>query len=222
MFAHINTGIKNQVLPNSSSTINCIMHLNISFHELQLTQGSSYITLSKWFASKNAVLNPQNKKDEECFKWAVNAELHHEEISSHPERISKLKPYSDLYNWKGLDFPVTGRNIDKFKKSNKDIAVNVLYIHQKEEGKSKGKIVILRRSDGDITHDKVVNLLLITDDEKLQYTCIKSLSGLLSRENRVKRDQQYCCVNCLQAFNSTSLRDKHYGDCIDHEVCCQA
>ena len=40
---------------------------------------------------------------------------------------------------------MTVSQIDKFEKNNKDIAVNVLYIHQKEEGKSKGKIAILRK-----------------------------------------------------------------------------
>ena len=48
--------------------------------------------------------------------------------------------FSDFYNWKGLEFPVTVSQIDKFEKNNKDIAVNVLYLHQKEEGKSKVKI----------------------------------------------------------------------------------
>ena len=89
------------------------------------------------------MLNPKNEDDEECFKWAVIAALHHEEISSHSERISKLEPYSDLYNWKGLDFPMTVNQIDKFEKNNLDIAVNVLYLHRPKEGKSKGKITIL-------------------------------------------------------------------------------
>ena len=76
------------------------------------------------------MLNPQNEEDEECFKWAVIAALHHEDIKKDLQRISKLKPYSDLYNWKGLEFPVTVRQIDKFEKNNPDIAVNVLYLHQ--------------------------------------------------------------------------------------------
>ena len=50
-------------------------------------------------------MNPQNR-DEECFKWAVIAALHHEEIKHHPERISVLDPYKNQYNWEGLDFPV--------------------------------------------------------------------------------------------------------------------
>ena len=50
MFGYIKTGIENPALPKSGFTLDSIMHLDISFHELQLTRGSSYITLSKWLA----------------------------------------------------------------------------------------------------------------------------------------------------------------------------
>ena len=32
-------------------------------------------------------------KDEECFKWAVIAALHHEDIKQNTERISWLRPF---------------------------------------------------------------------------------------------------------------------------------
>ena len=63
-----------------------------------------------------------------------------------------------------------------------------------------------------------MNLLLITDGENRHCTAIKSLLRLLSEENRVKRDQQYYCVNCLQVFNWTVSQNKHYGNCIDHKA----
>ena len=94
----------------------------------------------------------------------------------------------------------------------------MLYIHQKEEGKSKGKITILQRSDGNITRNKVVNLLLITDGEKRHYTAIKSLSRLLRRENSKRKGEYYFCINCLHGFRTEKSRDKHYGNCIDHEA----
>ena len=82
------------------------MHLCINFHRLVLTRGSSYNELLQWIKSKRAVINPQNK-DEECFKWAVIAALHHEEIKKDHQRISRLSPYEKQYNWKGLEFPVS-------------------------------------------------------------------------------------------------------------------
>ena len=58
------------------------------------------------------MINPQNK-DEECFKWAVIAALHHEEIKEDHQRISRLRPYENQYNWKGVEFPVSIKKIDK-------------------------------------------------------------------------------------------------------------
>ena len=86
--------------------------------------------MPKWLKSKKAVINPQNK-DEECFKWAVIALLHHEEIKKDHQCISRLRPYENQHNWKGLEFPVSIKKIDKFEKSNPDIAAKVLFSKSK-------------------------------------------------------------------------------------------
>ena len=72
------------------------------------------------------MINPQNK-DEGCFKWAVIAASHHEEIKKDHQRISRLRPYENQHNWKGLEFPVSIKVIDKLEKNNPVIAVNVLF-----------------------------------------------------------------------------------------------
>ena len=79
MLAHIKTQTENPKFLESGFTLDKIMHLYINFHRLALTRGSSYTGLPKWIKSKKAVINLQNK-DEECFKWAIIAALHHEEI----------------------------------------------------------------------------------------------------------------------------------------------
>ena len=66
--------------------------------------------------SKQAVINPQ-KKEEECFKWAVIEALHHEEIKHHPERISLLRPYENQYNWEGLEFQYQLRRLINLKRT---------------------------------------------------------------------------------------------------------
>ena len=137
MFAYIKTQIENPKLPKSGFTLDSITQMDIGFHKLTLTRGSSYIKVPAWIASKKAVINPQNT-DEECFKWAVIASLHHEEIDSHPERITKLQHYEDQCNWQGLEFPVAINKIGKFEKNNEDIAVNVLCIYSgQKRGTSK-------------------------------------------------------------------------------------
>ena len=89
MFAYIKTQTEHPALPESGFTIDHIMHLDIDFHQLELTRGGSHIELPDWIALKKAVINPKNK-DEECFKWAIVAALHHEEIGNNPERLSLI------------------------------------------------------------------------------------------------------------------------------------
>ena len=68
--------------------------------------------LPEWIAGKKAVINPKNE-DEECFKWAVTAALHYEEIKKDHQRISRLRPYEDQYNWNGLEFSLAIQKIGK-------------------------------------------------------------------------------------------------------------
>ena len=43
-------------------------------------------------------MNPINKRDNECFQYAVTATLNHEEIKKDPQGITKIKPYLNKYN----------------------------------------------------------------------------------------------------------------------------
>ena len=154
--------------------------------------------MPEWLKSKKAVINPQNK-DEECFKWAVIEALHHEEIKHHPERISLLRPYENQYNWKGLEFPVSIKKIDKFEKNNPGIAVNVLFSKKKSQN-----VYTARRSERNVKCKKQDNLLMIVDGEKRRYTAIKNISRLLSKLNgKTKRAYHYCMI-CLNDFRTES------------------
>ena len=47
---------------------------------------------------QKVTINPQNSEDNNCFQYAITAALNYQNIDSHPERISKLKPFIDNYN----------------------------------------------------------------------------------------------------------------------------
>ena len=93
-------------------------------------------------SEQKAVINPKNENEEECFKWAITAALHHVEIKSHPECISDLRKYINNYDWSGLKFPLAMKDIDKFEKNN-DISVKVSGINGKD-------IYIQRKSKYDV------------------------------------------------------------------------
>ena len=204
MLAYIKTQVENPQMPESVITLDKIMHLYINFHRLVLTRGGSYIELPILIKSKKAMIDPQNK-DEECFKWAVIAALHHEEIKKDHQCISRLRAYEKQYNWKGLEFPVSIKKIDKFEKNNPGIAVNVLFSNNKNQN-----IYTARRSERNVKCKKQVNLLMIVDGEKRHYTTIKFISRLLSKLNGKTRRAYHFCMNCLNGFRTESARDKHY------------
>ena len=97
------------------------------------------------------MINPRND-DEECFKWSVIAADRWMDIGSHPERVSNLKEFTDNYDWSGLEFPVSIKDIGKFETRN-NISVNVLALDGKD-------IYILRKGG---RNGKETNLLMISE-----------------------------------------------------------
>ena len=83
--------------------------------------------------NKRATINPKNKKDDRCFQYAVAVALNHEQIKDHPERISKIKPFIDKYDWKEIDLSSTGKDWKKFESKNKSIALNILCVSYNTE-----------------------------------------------------------------------------------------
>ena len=53
----------------------------------------------KWLKNKKSTINPNNN-DYKCFQYAVTLALNLDKINNHPERISKIKPFIEQYNWK--------------------------------------------------------------------------------------------------------------------------
>ena len=123
MFAHMMAQIENPPLLNSRFKFDEVLFLDANFHQLNLTRGSSYLSLSSWLAKKKAIINPNND-DNECFKWAVIAALEFPNIKSHPERISNLTKFSNNYDSSGLEFPVLTKDIGLFEINN-DVLINV-------------------------------------------------------------------------------------------------
>lgn len=63
--------MENPNMPGSNSPLNHIIYPSVNFDELVLTQFGFYIGLPELIAFEKDVIKPQNKHDEECFKWAV-------------------------------------------------------------------------------------------------------------------------------------------------------
>ena len=169
MIANMKFQIENPVLLNSRFVFDEVLFLGTNFHRLNLTRGSSYLPLPDWLVRKKVVMNPHNN-NEECFKWAVitaeNAGM------KDPQRVLNLRKFTNNYNWSGLRFPVSIKNINVFEMNN-DISINVLLVDNRD-------IYICRKG---IRRDHEINLLLISEGGIQHYTAIKSLSRLLASKN---------------------------------------
>ena len=84
-------------------------------------KGLSYIHSTK------LTINLKNN-DNNCFQYALTVALNYQNIKKDLQRISKLKPFINQYNWKELDFPSEQKYCKKFELSNKSIALNMLFV----------------------------------------------------------------------------------------------
>ena len=148
---HIQQQVKNPALRDSKFVFNGVIHMDIDFHRFNLTRGSSYIPLPDWLAKKKTIINPKNS-DMECFKWAVIAAMRWEEIDRDHQRITKLKRFEADFDWTGIKFPASFRNIKRFESRN-EITINILAFEDK-------KVYICRKGK---EYDRVANLMLITN-----------------------------------------------------------
>ena len=181
--------IENPALLNSRFVFDGVLYLDVNFHQLNLTRASSYLPLPVWLVRKGAIVNPHND-DEECFKWSVIAV---ENIGMrNPQRVSNLKKFTDNYDWSGLEFPVSTKDIRKFE-TRYNVLVNVLAV----EGRD---IYISRKGWRMGPQDQEINLLLISEDGINHYTAIKSLSRLLSSKNSNTKNKTALLHKLLRGF----------------------
>ena len=60
MSIHMKMQVENLTLANSRFVFDRVLLLDINFHKLNLTRGSSYLPLPDWILSKKAVINLKN------------------------------------------------------------------------------------------------------------------------------------------------------------------
>ena len=71
--------------------------LYYDFNKIILNRSGSYIESAKWIKDKKSTINPRND-DYKCFQYAVTVALNHDKINKHLQRVSKIKPFIDLYD----------------------------------------------------------------------------------------------------------------------------
>ena len=84
--------------------------------------------------------------------------LNYQAIETQPQRISKLKPYINNYNYRGIDFPARPKEWKKFERNNKKNALNILFLPRNTK-----MIRTAYKSKYNNKREKQVILLMITN-----------------------------------------------------------
>ena len=180
-------------------------------NKVSISKGGSYIESPKWLKDKKAIINQKNENFK-CFQYATTLALNFDKISSHPERVSKVKSFIDNYNWNKINFP-SNRNDWNWFEVNKDIALNILYVPFKTK-----KIEIAYKSKYNLVRNNQVILLMISNGENWHYLAVKSLSRLL-RGVSSTHDGGYYCLNCFHSFRTENKLNAHKNVCENRDYC---
>ena len=183
---------------------------NVQFNKIDLRHGASYIDSPEWLKPKKATINPKNTKDVYCFMYAGTIALHHNQLGTNPERISKkLSIYTQFFNWHEIDFAASHEDYTLFEQLNEDIAVNILYRPYKEinicpEYISKGNFgrknqrVLLKTTDDSNSRWHFLALPSILDEDGVKRST-KSFSRLMEGISS-KSHGDFYCYGCLHSF----------------------
>ncbi|KAJ8910221.1 hypothetical protein NQ315_015913 [Exocentrus adspersus] len=203
---------------DSGWALNRVVNLGVNINKFTPQVGSSYIELPQQIKAKQACINVNNN-DQACFAWALTSAMY--PVEKNPQRISKYPHYSEVLKLKGVQFPITLKQISNVEKQN-NLSINVYILEKRGSG-----FVTLPTY---LTNDKKgrhINLLLIqsrygdVDDEPLRYhyVWIKDLSRLLSSQLSKHKTKKHFCDRCLHYFSSMERLSKHYADCKNVNDC---
>lgn len=185
------------------------MYVNIS--KYRAYRGGSYLELDDYLKNKKCCINIKND-DDKCLQWCIIYHFKKDIITKDPQRITKYKPYENMFDFSSIKFPTPLRDIKKVEEIiNKGINV---FIYDKETKNVLPTSITQRRDDD------VINLLLIKEGDKQHFVYVKKLDILISQpkfdeDGKHANKVMYPCPNCLHRFTTQTLLDKHREDGCD-------
>ena len=159
--SEINKILKDSTINNKESMVNDILNKKTT------KNNNTFVETPKCIRFKKAVLNPKSN-DNKSFQYSITLSLYQKEIGNNYNRITKIKPYINNFNWENINFPPTNQDYETFEINNENISLNIYQLNNE-------KISQLYKSNYD--KRKQVNLLLL---EKKHHVCIKDLKFLLN------------------------------------------
>ena len=200
--AHILEKIENFVQNGSGWKVDSLMTLWLDFAKYEPIKGGSYLPLPTALKNKRAVINVQNKDNNDCLRYTLRSAIF--PAKHNTERVSSY-PKEDGLNFEGINAPTPISQINKVEKQN-NLAINVY-------GWEKGKVIIHKISNQPPEIQRI-NTLIVEDKEtsKTHYVWVKHLNRLLASQDK-KNIHKYYCERCLIGYSRTDLLEKHIIEC---------
>ncbi|KAF4532661.1 hypothetical protein B566_EDAN002896 [Ephemera danica] len=164
-----------------------VKSIEVRVNKYQPLKASSYLALPKHIAGTHAVINPQNE-DQQCFKWAILAEF----VDNHANRIERLRPFEQSFNWTNINFPTSIKDVKKFEQGN-NITVNVFALDD------EGKVYPVRVAETEKVDHR--DLLIIQDEDNTHYTYIKDFNRLVASQLTKHKGSVFVCKRCFTHYN---------------------
>ena len=177
------------IIEDSGWVIDKIEGLYINVANYEPLSGSSYIALPKVLDYyRKGLINIKNK-DHKCFLWCHVRLINPQDKNA--ERINEeAQKIADKLNYSNIEFPL---NINDYELIEDTFNMNVNVFGYQD------KVYPLHVSKKSYT--QVLNLLLITQDDKSHYVFVKDFNKLMYSNTKCKDKKRYC-MHCLQVFTT--------------------
>ena len=148
------------------------------------------------------LINIKNK-DDKCFKCCHVRFIN--PINIHPDRINnKHKEIEATLHYRGIYFPLKERDYEIIEERF-NINVNVFGYENRVF-----PLYVSKKSN-----EQVLNVLLISNEEKSHYVFIKDFNRLMYSEVKTKNQhKKHFCMSCLQNFTTKEILNNHRERCL--------
>ena len=209
MVDEIETSIqKTENTEGSGWVLDSIIDITLHTAEWDPLNAGSYMELPPHLKNKKAIINMKNQ-DDKCFLWCVLRALN--PVEKNKERVDKdLISKQDTLNMKGIEYPVSFRDIDRFESLNPNISITVLGYNQDE------RVYPLKVSKyTGCEHD--ITLMLLKNEENAHYCLVNNISALLASQINNHKGTRHICLNCLNSYKCKKSLDEHKEYCYNNE-----
>ena len=120
--------------------------------------------------------------------------------SNNPQRIKKAdKEIAKSLDYSGIEFPVK-QKVYPLMEQRFNINLNVFYYHKN----------IYPFYISEQLNERVLNVLLISDEEKLHYVFIKDFNRMMYSQTGTKnKGKKHFCMHCLKNFTKEEILNRH-------------